>query len=314
VSAERKFHIALDETRLLMLGAQILYGFQFQSVFQEGMENASRAVRATDAAALLLMTVTVGLLIAPSARHRITSDGAISQAMFRYVRRCGSFALIPFSMSLALVVYIVLVRTFGSFPALASALALWLLAILFWFVLEMFCPQARREMVMTHIKPTPLNSKIDQLLTEARLTLPGAQALLGFQLIAMLTPSFDRLPFASKVTHACSLGFIAVSVILLMSPAAFHRIGFAGEDSGDFYRIGSRLVTAALLPLALGLSADIYVAVAKLLDKPVAGMAAAGFSIMLSIGLWYAYPLLLKRERRLGEKDKAAEPVGSAAR
>ena len=30
---ERKLRIALDESRLLILGAQVLFGFQFQGVF-----------------------------------------------------------------------------------------------------------------------------------------------------------------------------------------------------------------------------------------------------------------------------------------
>ena len=78
MSVERKFRTALDETRLLMLGAQILYGFEFESAFQAGIETASRTLR--------LRPLTVGLLIAPSARHRIAKNGAIDKAMFAYVR------------------------------------------------------------------------------------------------------------------------------------------------------------------------------------------------------------------------------------
>jgi hypothetical protein len=35
MSLGRKVKIALDENRLLILGAQVLFGFQFQSVFQD---------------------------------------------------------------------------------------------------------------------------------------------------------------------------------------------------------------------------------------------------------------------------------------
>ena len=41
---------------------------------------------------------------------------------------------------------------------------------------------------------TPLKTKIEQMLTEARVVIPGAQALLGFQLIAVLTKAFADLP------------------------------------------------------------------------------------------------------------------------
>jgi hypothetical protein len=45
---------------------------------------------------------------------------------------------------------------------------------------------------------TPLGTKIEQVLTEARIIIPGAQALFGFQFVAMLTTGFDRLPPAFK--------------------------------------------------------------------------------------------------------------------
>jgi len=58
-----------------------------------------------------------------------------------------------------------------------------------------------------------------------------------------------------------------------------------------------------------------YVAVAKLVESTTVGIAAAGLSILLLIGLWYAYPWLLRKERRRAhDKDEAAEPIASAAR
>jgi Family of unknown function (DUF6328) len=98
---------------------------------------------------------------------------------------------------------------------------------------------------------TPLHAKIEQLLTEARVVLPGAQALFGFQLAIVLTQSFERLPSMSKAVHAASLFLVALAIVMLMAPAAYHRIVYAGEDTQDMYRIGSALVTVATVPLAL---------------------------------------------------------------
>jgi hypothetical protein len=42
-------------------------------------------------------------------------------------------------------------------------------------------PPGNRYMQRETETPTPLPTKIDQLLTEARVILPGAQALLGFR-------------------------------------------------------------------------------------------------------------------------------------
>jgi hypothetical protein len=52
---------------------------------------------------------------------------------------------------------------------------------------------------------TPLHAKMEEMLTEARVVLPGAQALFGFQLVIVLTQSFEQLPSVSKITHAASL-------------------------------------------------------------------------------------------------------------
>jgi hypothetical protein len=43
------------------------------------------------------------------------------------------------------------------------------------------------------------------MLTEARVIIPGAQALFGFQLVAMLTTGFERLPEHAKLVHAAAL-------------------------------------------------------------------------------------------------------------
>ena len=40
---------------------------------------------------------------------------------------------------------------------------------------------------------TPLDVQVDQLLTEARLIIPGAQALLGFQFAVTLMQAFCRI-------------------------------------------------------------------------------------------------------------------------
>ncbi len=76
---------------------------------------------------------------------------------------------------------------------------------------------------------TSLEQRITQMLTEARVVLPGVQALLGFQLISVVTRSFEQLPASSKLVHAASLGCLTVAIVFLMAPAANHRIVFAGQ-------------------------------------------------------------------------------------
>src|SRR5712691_9693017 len=95
---------------------------------------------------------------------------------------------------------------------------------------------------------TKLEDKIEQVLTEARVVLPGAQALLGFQFATMLAQSFESLPSSSKYVHLASLALMALSVIFLMSPAAFHRVVERGEDTERLHRFSSWMLLAAMVP------------------------------------------------------------------
>src|SRR4051812_39155676 len=107
MSLARKFKTALDETRLLMLGSQILFGFQFNGTFQAGIEELSVSMKRLDAAALLLMSITIALLITPSARHRL-ANGEIDHSLLRATTFFAGAALLPFSISLGIDIYIVM--------------------------------------------------------------------------------------------------------------------------------------------------------------------------------------------------------------
>jgi len=67
--------VALDETRLLILGSQVLFGFLFQSVFQNGFDALSPVSKNLVCAALALMMLSIGCLIAPAMQHRIVEAG-----------------------------------------------------------------------------------------------------------------------------------------------------------------------------------------------------------------------------------------------
>jgi hypothetical protein len=136
------------------------------------------------------------------------------------------------------------------------------------------------------------------MLTEARVILPGSQALPGFQFAIVLTQAFDKLPPALKMVHGGALLLVALSIVLLMAPAAYHRIVYKGEDSEEFHRIGSRFVTHATIPLALGLGADVLVVGTKIIGSEL-GAALAGIAVLaLLIGFWHGLPLLARWRQR----------------
>jgi hypothetical protein len=128
------------------------------------------------------------------------------------------------------------------------------------------------------------------------MVLPGAQALLGFQLAMMFVEDFDKLPERIKYIHMGGLAAIGVSMVLLMTPAAYHRIVESGEDSESFHRLASRLVLAAMAFLALGIAADFLVVVEKVSGSIAWGAAGAGVVLVLFYGLWFGYSLYRRQQ------------------
>ena len=61
----KKVKIALEETRILILGAQILLGFGFRGVFDDRFDQLPEYARYADGVGLGLLVCSVGLLIAP---------------------------------------------------------------------------------------------------------------------------------------------------------------------------------------------------------------------------------------------------------
>jgi hypothetical protein len=284
---------------MLILGAQILLGFQFRGVFSEGYDQLPSGLRYLNALALSLMICVVGLLIAPGPYHRIVEGGEDSAHIHRFVTVIADLALLPFALALGIDVVITTSRIFGELPSAGAGIATTAVASAFWYGLprlrKRHTGEQERMMLgrqMNKASSTPLSAKIEQMLTEARVVLPGAQALFGFQLAIVLTQSFEQLPTELRNIHAASLFLVALSVVLLMAPAAYHRIVYAGEDTEDMHRVGSALVTASTLPLALGLASDVYVVMVKIFGSTAAGRIAAVLCLAVVIGLWHAYPLI----------------------
>src|SRR4051812_23594340 len=111
---DRKLKAALDETRLLILGVQILLGFEFQAVFQAGFGDLDRASRYMSLVALGLIVLSIAILIAPSMQHRLVEAGQSSPRLVAITNLLAGVALLPLTIGLALSAYVVCERTFGS--------------------------------------------------------------------------------------------------------------------------------------------------------------------------------------------------------
>jgi len=131
------------------------------------------------------------------------------------------------------------------------------------------------------------------------MVLPGVQALLGFQLIAVFNQSFATiLTPAEQILHLVSFLCVALAIGLLMTPAAYHRQATPGEVSQNFADLASGLITTALAPLALAIAIDGYI-VSRIILADTVTSACIGVALAAGLlGLWYAYPQIARARRR----------------
>ena len=316
---ESRLKTALDESRLLILGAQVLFGFQFESVFQELFADISPTGRYIHSVGLALMLTSISLLIAPSLFHQIIFAGESRPAAVRSATTLAGASLLPLTLALGMVLsdqstmrcistFVTFDYAFNRASGIIFGLSLTAVALVLLYGLG-FALRRKPENPMSETSNrTSLKSKIEQMLTEARVIIPGGQALLGFQLIAVLTKAFNELPATFKYIHCAGLCAVALSVVLLMTPAAIHRLAFHGEDDPDFFRIGSRLVVAASIPLAIGISAAVAVVFFKTTDDAKIAFAAGLAALFGLLGFWLVYPLsrqgyrTLEGDRHVGDR------------
>lgn len=159
------------------------------------------------------------------------------------IGRYAGLSLAPFARTLGADLFLAVEPVLGLYPAIAFGLATCGLALLFWYGLEALKAGTIGDKERTMMRQEPehertlLETKIEQMLTEACVMLPGAQAFLSFQLVITCSEAFEKLPVATKVVHLMTLGFLALTVVWLMAPAAFHRIVYAGEDIPEFHTL-----------------------------------------------------------------------------
>jgi antibiotic biosynthesis monooxygenase (ABM) superfamily enzyme len=69
------------------------------------------------------------------------------------------------------------------------------------------------------------------------MVLPGAQALFGFQLIAVFSQRFEALSEHQQILHLTALFPVAVAIALVMTPAIYHRLAEPHSVSRTFLAV-----------------------------------------------------------------------------
>jgi len=82
-----------------------------------------------------------------------------------------------------------------------------------------------------------------------------------------------------------------------MTPAAYHRIVHAGEDTPEVDRFAARFVLGALVPLALGLGTESFVFTVRAFeDVTLAAITSVVVAVCL-LTVWFGLPLAIRGAR-----------------
>jgi len=203
--------------------------------------------------------------------------------------------LLPFAVGLALTLYTVSTALELPYsPAIGLAAGAFSIAVWYGWSRAGRQPGAKqkvrselaRQEKNDRDKPD-LGDRIKKVLIECRMALPGAQAFLGFQFSIVFAQGFEHLRRPWQLIHFLSLLATTVATVLLIAPAAYHRIHEAGEDTENFHKIASRLLLAALVFLGPGMAGDLFVVIAKQTQSPGTAGAIAGLLLLAFYGLWF---------------------------
>ena len=295
-----KIENGLNDVRILILGGQVLIGAGFRSFFESGFDRLSHATQIAQLCGLGVMLVGLGPLLLPAAFHRIVEKGKATVRFKGLLNTVLGYGLLPFALGLAVDLFMAGEKIGGPRTAWISGISSGTLALALWYGIEyMQQDRSRKSTVIKRAEEDEkeqrerggesLTDKIKQVLTELRMVLPGTQALLGFQFVIILMPDFEKIPVHSKWIHLGSLAAVAISAILLITPAAYHRIVEHGEDSEEFHDFAGRILLFAMLFLGLSLSADFFVVVQKISGSlQIACWLAIGL-MMFFLLLWFGY-------------------------
>src|SRR6266513_2060116 len=72
--------------------------------------------------------------------------------------------------------------------------------------------------------------------------------------------AFDALPPHARALDGIGLGLMVIVVGLLIAPGPYHRIVEGGADSGSLHELVTEITDLALLPFALAIGINVFLA------------------------------------------------------
>jgi hypothetical protein len=296
-----RIETVLNESRMLLLGGQVLLGFTYRICFETAFDKLPPLAQYIELFSLSAVTLGLSCLLWPATFHRIAEHGWQTQRVHRFTNTVLDWSLLPFCIALGLSFYPVCVAMRVPHAAEISTAA-FVVALGAWYgagilqrrsgVRERLEPKLEQEQ---RKQPDDLSERIKKVLIECRMALPGAQAFLGFQFAIVFVDGFDKLPRSSQYVHFASLISMTLAIVLLITPAAYHRLAEAGEDTERFHGIASGLLLGGIALLAPGMAGELYIVMAKITHSVPLSVGVSVALLVACYVFWFGVSWLKRR-------------------
>lgn len=137
----------------------------------------------------------------------------------------------------------------------------------------------------------------NEILQELRVAQTGAQILSGFLLAVAFQPRFTELDQYQLVLYLILVVLAGVAAVLGLAPVTLHRTYFGQRQKVKIVKIGSRLLVAHIVVVAL-LAAGVTGLIFDFTVGRIAGHVALAIGLVLVVILWAVVPRLGIRVER----------------
>jgi hypothetical protein len=136
-----------------------------------------------------------------------------------------------------------------------------------------------------------------ELLEELRSLIPGAEVLFGFLLAIRFTREFSALTTFQEYVYYITLLATATALVMLLAPAAFHRLRFREGDKELMLRKGNREAIAGTAAIGIAFTGVLFLVTDLVFSIPVAVVVSAAF-FALTAWRWWAIALFRKAKEQ----------------
>jgi Flp pilus assembly protein TadB len=151
-------------------------------------------------------------------------------------------------------------------------------------------PKARRD------------RELGELMQELRVALPGVQVLFAFLLTVPFQQGYSRLDPSERRVYFAAVIATAISSLLLIAPAANHRLLFREGTKERLLHAANRVVIAGLFMLAVGIGLALYLVSTVVYGTTVAVVTSA-LVATLTVFTWFVFPRVLHEVQHDAQGD-----------